>query len=85
VQRTHTSLWRMAAGASLPEHDHSAEEECLVISGAVDWSGERYGEGDYLLVQSGFRHTEIHSRDGATLLIRGELTARLEQVFSAHA
>ncbi len=82
--RSQTSLWQMAPGACLPEHDHSAEEECLVVAGAVEWSGDTYSAGDYLLVRAGFHHTEIRSAGGATLLIRGELTAGLEQAFAAH-
>lgn len=80
---THTSLWRMDAGAVLPEHDHSAEEECLVIAGSVEWAGDRYLEGDYLVVPAEFHHTEIHSAMGATLLIRGELKACLVPVLAA--
>jgi anti-sigma factor ChrR (cupin superfamily) len=80
---THTSLWRLEPGAILPEHDHHSEEECLVVSGSVDWSGATYIEGDYLLARPGFRHTEMRSRNGATLLLRGELTPRLEQAFSS--
>ncbi len=82
--RSQTSLWQLAPGACLPEHDHSAEEECLVVAGAVEWSGDTYSAGDYLLVRAGFHHTEIRSAGGATLLIRGELTAGLEQAFAAH-
>jgi anti-sigma factor ChrR (cupin superfamily) len=81
-QRTHTSLWRLEPGAVLPEHDHHAEEECLVVAGSVDWSGATYVEGDYLLARPGFRHTEMRSTNGATLLLRGELTPSLEQAFA---
>lgn len=79
---THTSLWRLAPGACLPEHDHSADEECLIVSGSVDWAGKTYGEGDYLFVGAGFHHSAMCATHGATLLIRGELTARLEHVFA---
>jgi anti-sigma factor ChrR (cupin superfamily) len=81
-QRTHTSLWRLEPGAVLPEHDHYAEEECLVVAGSVDWSGATYVEGDYLLARPGFRHSEMRSTNGATLLLRGELTRSLEQAFA---
>ncbi len=80
-QRTHTSLWRLEPGAVLPEHDHYKEEECLVVAGSVDWSGATYVEGDYLLARPGFHHSEMRSTNGATLLLRGELTPRLEQAF----
>lgn len=76
-----TSLWRLAAGAVLREHEHSAEEECLIVSGDMEWNGVRYGEGDFILVRSGFLHSEMHSPNGATLLIRGELQPCLAQAF----
>lgn len=82
IARTHTSLWRLEPGAVLPEHDHHAEEECLVVAGSVDWSGATYAEGDYLLARPGFLHTEMRSMNGAMLLLRGELTSCLEQAFS---
>lgn len=82
IARTHTSLWRLEPGAVLPEHDHHAEEECLVVAGSVDWSGATYAEGDYLLAHPGFRHTEMRSVNGATLLLRGGLTPSLEQAFA---
>jgi anti-sigma factor ChrR (cupin superfamily) len=82
IAGTHTSLWRLEPGAVLPEHDHHAEEECLVVAGSVDWSGATYVEGDYLLARPGLRHTEMRSTNGATLLLRGELTPCLEQAFA---
>ena len=51
-----TSLWRLAAGAVLPEHDHSAEEECLIVSGDMEWNGVRYGEGDFIVVPRAVEH-----------------------------
>ena len=81
-QGSQTSLWRLAAGAMLPEHDHGAEEECLIVSGDMEWNGVRYGEGDFIFVRSGFHHSEMHSPNGATLLIRGELQPCLAQLFA---
>jgi len=81
AQRSQTSLWRLAAGAVLPEHDHSAEEECLIVSGDMEWNGVRYGEGDFITVRSGFHHSTMHSPNGATLLIRGELQPCLAHAF----
>lgn len=82
-QRTHTSLWRLEPGAVLPEHDHHADEECLVVSGSIDWSGATYVEGDYLLARAGFCHTQMRSTHGAMLLLRGALTPGLAQAFAA--
>jgi anti-sigma factor ChrR (cupin superfamily) len=80
-----TSLWRLAAGAVLPEHDHGAEEECLIVSGDMEWNGVRYGEGDFIVVREGFHHSTMHSPNGATLLIRGELQACLAHAFAGQA
>ena len=80
--RTQTALWKLEPGARIPAHEHGGEEECLVLSGAVEYEGARYGAGDYLLALPGYRHEEIASRDGATLLIRGELSPHLESLFA---
>ncbi len=67
-----TSLWRLAAGATLPAHDHDhAEEECLIIDGDIRHDGHCYGAGDYMIGSRGSHHSEISSRDGGTMLLRG--------------
>ena len=30
-----TNLWRLSAGAIIPEHDHRSDEECLVVEGSI--------------------------------------------------
>jgi anti-sigma factor ChrR (cupin superfamily) len=81
--RTQTSLWRLAAGASIPEHEHHDEEECLVLEGNITWDGKLYAKGDYLLARPGLHHTEFRSPDGALLMIRSELTPLLERLFAS--
>lgn len=66
-----TSLWRLAAGATLPAHDHQAEEECLIIDGDIRHQGHCYRAGDYMIGSRGSHHGEISSRDGGTMLLRG--------------
>ena len=83
IARTQTSLWRLAAGASIPAHDHSDEEECLVLDGQIQWAGILYGTGDYLLAKPGLHHTEFVSPSGAMLMISSELTPHLEKLFSS--
>ena len=80
--RTQTTLWKLEPGARIPAHEHGAEEECLILAGAVEYEGARYHAGDYLLAKAGSPHHEIASADGATLLIRGELTPHLEALFA---
>lgn len=79
---TQTSLWRLEAGARVPPHPHTAEEECLVVGGSVLHAGVEYGPGDYILARRGLQHTEFVSPRGAMLLIRGELTPHLLDLFS---
>ena len=79
---TQTSLWRLEPGARIPEHDHTGEEECIVLSGSVVFGGETYREGDYLLARPGLHHTEFVSHGGAVLMIRSELTPHLAALFA---
>lgn len=72
-QGTQTTLWRLAAGARIPPHPHSRDEECLVLEGAVEHDGSRYGQGDYLYTRPGVRHADFLAPEGALLLIRSEL------------
>jgi anti-sigma factor ChrR (cupin superfamily) len=82
VLGTQTSLWRLAPGARIPEHSHTGEEECLVLEGEVDWQGNTYHQGDYLLARPGLHHDEFISQRGALLMIRSELTEPLRRVFA---
>ena len=80
VRKSQTTLWRLEAGAVLPEHDHGKPEECLILDGSLLWDGNSYGKGDYLLAPVGLHHTPMTSPNGALLLIRGELTAELAAI-----
>lgn len=79
--RTQTSLWRLDAGATIPPHDHTGEEECLVLDGSVDFDGKLYVAGDYLLAPPGLHHTEFVSPSGAVLMIRSELSGPVDALF----
>lgn len=81
VGNTQTSLWRLAAGAVIPPHDHTAEEECLVVEGSIVWDGHEYGSGDFLLARPGAHHEPFVSPNGALLMIRSEMTPFLQRVF----
>jgi anti-sigma factor ChrR (cupin superfamily) len=69
---TQTSLWRLAAGARIPRHPHSKDEECLVLEGSITHDGETYRQGDYLHTRPGLRHKEFVAPQGALLMIRSE-------------
>jgi anti-sigma factor ChrR (cupin superfamily) len=81
-KREQTSLWRLEPGAVVPAHDHTADEECLVLDGKLLWDGVEYGRGDYLLARKGLHHTQFTSPTGALLMIRSELSPELEAVFA---
>ena len=83
--RTQTSLWRLEPGATIPPHDHSGEEECLVLEGSVDFEGKLYVAGDYLLAPPGLHHTEFVSPGGAVLMIRAELSGVIDALFRSHS
>lgn len=82
--RTQTSLWRLDAGATIPPHDHTGEEECLVLEGSVDFEGNLYVAGDYLIAPPGLHHTEFVSPGGAVLMIRSELSGPIDALFRSN-
>ena len=66
-----SSLSRRAPGARIPPHDHSLDEENLVLEGAVTVNGVRCGPGDYHYAPSGKSHDWVTSDTGCLLFIRG--------------
>ncbi len=73
--QTETGLWRLDPGAIIPAHGHKYEEECLVLSGSINYAGRTLVSGDFLGAADGEQQGAISSDTGATLLIRGELRA----------
>jgi len=74
--RFRTLLVRLAAGASLPPHDHGHAEECFVVEGDIWLSGLQMRRGDYQRVPAGIPHVDIHSDGGCLLHVRAESTPR---------
>lgn len=72
-----TTLWRMDAGAELPSHAHSQDEECLILEGSLVQGDAEYFPGDFVLALAGRRHASFVSPRGALFLIRGEPRERL--------
>ncbi len=70
---TESGLWRLAPGAVIPAHSHAHEEECLVLSGSIQYVGRTLHTGDFLGAAMGDYQSEISSPEGAMLLIRSEL------------
>lgn len=75
-----TTLWRVQAGASVPGHVHSAQEECLVLEGSIVHDGIEYFAGDFLLAESGDRHCRFETPRGALFMIRGEPVPSCEEM-----
>jgi anti-sigma factor ChrR (cupin superfamily) len=71
-EHTHTTLWRLQPGASVPRHRHSIDEECLILEGSILHAGTEYFAGDYLLSPKGVPHDQFIAPQGALFLIRGE-------------
>lgn len=68
--RMRSFLLRLAPGARLPAHGHSAEEACLVLEGSAQLGDFEVRAGDFHLAERGSVHGEITSRSGALLFIR---------------
>ncbi len=73
AENSQTTLWRLQAGASVPRHQHSQVEECLVLEGSLVHAGVEYFPGDYLLAPVGMEHDFLSAPKGALFLIRGEI------------
>lgn len=67
-------LVRLQPNGSLPAHDHSTNEECMVLEGEVSLGGIQAKAGDYHLAPKGLRHGIISSQTGALLFVRTGLT-----------
>ncbi len=68
-----TSLWRIQAGAYVPPHPHSHDEECLVLEGSIVDGDNCFDAGDYVLARAGSMHARLSSPQGALLLIRSQV------------
>lgn len=72
--RYNSVLVRLAPGATLPEHLHDADEECIVLEGEVYHGDIRVEAGDYHLARKGSRHGVMRSATGALLFVRTTMT-----------
>ncbi|MBI4909737.1 MAG: cupin domain-containing protein [Acidobacteria bacterium] len=64
-----TSLIRMEPGAEYPNHTHTQEEQCYVISGDIVLGTVELRTGDYSRAAEGSRHGRVFTRNGCMLLI----------------
>ena len=68
-----TFLVRMAPGSVAPAHDHTQEEQCLVLEGEASMGEHILHAGDWHVALPGSTHHNFSSRTGCLLLIRGEM------------
>jgi quercetin dioxygenase-like cupin family protein len=61
------ALFKMSAGATLPEHDHFSGEHVYVLTGDVQFGSLRLEAGDALWVEPGERH-DVRALTDATFL-----------------
>ena len=61
---------RLEPGAWAPAHEHPADEECLVLEGAL-WQGDVFLKaGDFHVARPGMKHGELGTDTGALVFIR---------------
>ena len=62
-------LVRMAAGTSLPEHEHRYGEQCLVLEGSIRSADMEAQAGDFTFMPPGSTHPKLFTETGCLLLI----------------
>jgi anti-sigma factor ChrR (cupin superfamily) len=60
---------RVAPGATIPAHDHSAVEHLYVLTGSIDVDGTLCHAGDYHRAAQGTHHRAPYSAEGCTVLV----------------
>ncbi len=70
--KTHSFLLKLEPGSSLPEHQHFADEECMVLEGEVRLGDVVVRAGDYHLAPRGVAHGRVSSKTGALLFLRAD-------------
>lgn len=63
-------LFRFQPGARLPPHEHSTDEECVVLEGELHIGSEIVRSGDFHLARRGLPHGDLTSPSGALFYIR---------------
>lgn len=68
--RSEAFLIELDAGASLPDHDHNATEDCLVMSGDFIIGDLKLKAGDFHAAFTASRHAPCRSQTGCRLFIK---------------
>ncbi len=67
----HSYLLRMAAGSRIPPHEHTLDEEALVLEGDITINDVLCRSSDYHFAPRGKPHGWLTSEAGCMLFIRG--------------
>jgi anti-sigma factor ChrR (cupin superfamily) len=68
-----TALVQFSPGSSLEQHEHTQEEECLVLEGEIMIGSHTLHAGDVHFARPGTQHAAIRSAVGALLLVRSDI------------
>ena len=72
-----TQLFRLSAGAEVPRHYHTGDEQCLVLEGEVQMGSAVFHKGDFSVAVAGTTHDIVTTKVGCTLLIVSSPTDQL--------
>jgi len=67
-------LMQLQPGARWPTHEHTYDEECIVLEGDVRIGDLSVSAGDYHLAPKGVTHGELTSDKGALLFLRAGIS-----------
>jgi quercetin dioxygenase-like cupin family protein len=68
-----TMLLRIHPGGIVPAHEHTKEEECLVLEGELLIGDHLLSAGDLHIANAGAIHGDITTRTGALVMVRSEI------------
>jgi anti-sigma factor ChrR (cupin superfamily) len=67
-----TILMRIASGGMIPGHQHTQEEEFVILEGECHVGSHRLSAGDVHIAAAGSWHDDITTQSGVLVLMRGE-------------
>jgi quercetin dioxygenase-like cupin family protein len=70
---------RVAPGGVIPRHQHTQEEEFVVLEGECHIGAHRLCAGDAHIASAGSWHEDITTQQGVLVLLRGEFPPPIMQ------
>lgn len=68
-----TSIWDLEPGAEIIAHEHTLEEECLVLEGTIEVGNHQLSVGDYHFMSAGSKHPKLSTKNGAKLFLKHDM------------